>query len=142
VKSERSNGKFVSYDAAAQSIAIKEGGKQQTYQVKAEGTVLTRTTLTMNGKVAKFDDLKPGMIVIVYWKPERPTPRRNARKVDAEVPKASRRSHAGRKEAESGGRCRETFLFERERARARPPLILIKSPFAGRAGTATQGVPR
>jgi hypothetical protein len=85
-KSERSNGKLVSYDAAAQTIVVKEGGKEQTYQVKAEGSVLTRTTVTMNGKVAKFDDVKPGMIVIVYWKPDpSDATKRNARKVD--VPK-------------------------------------------------------
>ena len=85
-KSERSNGKLVSYDAAAQTIVVKESGKEQTYQVKAEGSVLTRTTVTMNGKVAKFDDVKPGMIVIVYWKPDpADATRRNARKVD--VPK-------------------------------------------------------
>jgi len=86
VKSERSNGKFVSYDAAAQAIVVKESGKEQPYQVKAEGSVLTRTTVTMNGKVARFDDVKPGMIVIVYWKPDpADATKRNARKVD--VPK-------------------------------------------------------
>ena len=85
-KSERSNGKFVSYDAAAQSVVVKEGGKDQAYQVKAEGSVLTRTTLTMNGRVAKFDDLKPGMIAIVYWKPDAAdAAKRLARKID--VPK-------------------------------------------------------
>jgi len=85
-KSERSNGKFVSYDAAAQSIVVKEGGKDQAYQVKAEGSVLTRTTLTMNGRVARFDDLKPGMIAIVYWKPDAAdAAKRLARKID--VPK-------------------------------------------------------
>ena len=86
VKSERSNGKLVSYDAAAQAIVVKEGGKEQPYQVKAEGSVLTRTTVTMNGKVANFEDVKPGMIVIVYWKPDpADATKRNARKVD--VPK-------------------------------------------------------
>jgi hypothetical protein len=85
-KSERSDTKFVSYDAAAQSIVVKEKGKDQTYQVKAEGSVLTRTTLTMNGKVSKFDDLKPGMIAIVYWKPDATdATKRLARKID--VPK-------------------------------------------------------
>ena len=85
-KSERSNGKFVSYDAAAQSVVVKEGGKDQAYQVKAEGSVLTRTTLTMNGRVAKFDDLKPGMIAIVYWKPDATdAAKRLARKID--IPK-------------------------------------------------------
>lgn len=103
-KSERSNGKFVSYDAAAQSIAIKEGGKEQTYQVKAEGSVLTRTTLTMNGKVAHFEDLKPGMIVIVYWKPDATdATRRNARKVDApKVPKEFQEDVDAAENAESG----------------------------------------
>jgi hypothetical protein len=85
-KSERSNGKLVSYDAGAQTIVVKEGGKEQAYGVKAEGSVLTRTTVTMNGKVANFADVKPGMIVIVYWKPDpADATKRNARKVD--VPK-------------------------------------------------------
>jgi type IV pilus biogenesis protein CpaD/CtpE len=88
-KSERATGKLVSYDAAAQAIVVKEGGKDSTYQVKAEGSVLTRTTLTMNGKVAKYDDLKPGMIVIVYWKPDAAdATKRLARKID--VPKIPR----------------------------------------------------
>jgi len=103
-KSERSNGKFVSYDAARQSIAIKEAGREQTYQVKAEGSVLTRTTLTMNGKVAKFEDLKPGMIVIVYWKPDTADAnKRNARKVDApKVPKEFQEDVDAAEKAESG----------------------------------------
>jgi len=85
-KSERAAGKLVSYDASAQTVVVKEKGKDQAYQVKAEGTVLTRTTLTMNGKVAKFDELKPGMIVIVYWKPDASdASKRYARKID--VPK-------------------------------------------------------
>jgi len=93
MKSERATGKFVSYDAAAQSIAVKESGKEQAYEVKAEGSVLTRTTLTMNGKVAKWDDLKPGMIVIVYWKPDTAdAEKRLARKVD--VPKIPREFQA------------------------------------------------
>lgn len=83
MKSERADTRFVSYDAAAQSIVVKEKGKEQTYQVKAEGSVLTRTTLTMNGKVAKFDELKPGMVTIVYWKPDpADASKRAARKID------------------------------------------------------------
>ena len=89
MKSERADTKFVSYDATAQSIVVKEKGKEQTYQVKAEGSVLTRTTLTMNGKVSKFDDLKPGMVAIVYWKPDATdATKRVARKIDVpNIPK-------------------------------------------------------
>ena len=104
VKSERSNGKLVSYDAAAQTIVVKEGGKEQPYQVKAEGSVLTRTTVTMNGKVAKFDDVKPGMVVIVYWKPDpADATRRNARKMDVpKIPKELQEDvDAAEKNAES-----------------------------------------
>jgi hypothetical protein len=104
VKSERANGKLVSYDASAQTIVVKEGGKEQPYQVKAEGSVLTRTTVTMNGKVAKFDDVKPGMVVIVYWKPDpADATRRNARKMDVpKIPKEFQQEvDAAEKNAES-----------------------------------------
>ena len=104
VKSERANGKLVSYDASAQTIVVKEGGKEQPYQVKAEGSVLTRTTVTMNGKVAKFDDVKPGMVVIVYWKPDpADATRRNARKMDVpKIPKEFQEEvDAAEKNAES-----------------------------------------
>ena len=104
VKSARANGKFVSYDAAAQSIVVKEGGKEQPYQVKAAGSVLTRTTVTMNGKVANFDDVKPGMSVIVYWKPDpADATKRNARKVDVpKIPKELQEdADAAEKQAES-----------------------------------------
>lgn len=89
VKTERSNGKLVSYDAAARTLVLKEKGKDQSYAVKPDGSVLTKTTVTMNAKPAKFDDLKPGMIMIVYWKPDETDPsRRFARKID--VPKIPR----------------------------------------------------
>ena len=85
-KTERTNGRLVSADASAKTIVVKEKGKEQTYGVTPEGTVLTRTTVTMNGKAAPFTELKPGMIVIVYWKPDAAdSSKRYARKID--VPK-------------------------------------------------------
>jgi hypothetical protein len=66
--------------------------------------VLTRTTVTMNGKVAKFDDVKPGMVVIVYWKPDpADATRRNARKMDVpKIPKELQEDvDAAEKNAES-----------------------------------------
>ena len=85
-KTERATGRLVSADAGAKTVVVKENGKEQTYGVTPEGSVLTRTTVTMNGKAAPFSELKPGMIVIVYWKPDEADPsKRYARKID--VPK-------------------------------------------------------
>jgi len=69
-KTERSNGRLEKYDKAASTITIKDKGKQETFTVKAEGTVLTRTTVTVNARPGKLDDLKEGSPVIVYWKAE------------------------------------------------------------------------
>lgn len=88
-ETRQTNGKLVAYDAAAQTITVKEKGREQVYEVKAEGSVLTRTTVTMNASPAKMADLQPGMIVIVYWKPDAAdADRRVARKID--VPRIPR----------------------------------------------------
>lgn len=89
VKTERANGKLVSADPAAKTIVVSEKGKQQSYAVTPEGSVLTRTTVTLNGKAAPFTALEPGMPVIVYWKPDAAdATKRYARKID--VPKIPR----------------------------------------------------
>lgn len=89
IKTERTNGRLVSADAAAKTIVVKEKGKEQSYAVTPEGSVLTRTTVTMNGKAARFAELKPGMLVIVYWKPDATdASKRYARKID--VPRIPR----------------------------------------------------
>ncbi len=83
-KTNKSQGKLVAYDAEAQTITVKEKGKERTYQVKAEGSVLTRTTVTMNARPAKLPDLPPGAPVIVYWKADSVDKKaRFARKIDA-----------------------------------------------------------
>lgn len=69
-KTERSNGRLQTYDKAAGTITIKDKGKVETFNVKAEGTVLTRTSVTVNARPGKLDDLKVGNPVIVYWKAE------------------------------------------------------------------------
>jgi len=85
-KTERSNGRLEKYDKAASTITIKDKGKQETFTVKAEGSVLTRTTVTVNAKPGKLDDLKEGAPVIVYWKAEGDA--KFARKIDMpNVPK-------------------------------------------------------
>lgn len=82
-KTERSNGKLVKYEKEAGTITVKEKGKDLVFHVTAEGSVLTRTTVTMNAKPAKLDDLKPGAPVVVYWKKNaQDATRRDARKID------------------------------------------------------------
>ncbi|HVP30570.1 MAG TPA: hypothetical protein VMW35_15550 [Myxococcota bacterium] len=86
VKTERSNGRLEKYDKAAQTITIKDKGKEMVFNVKAEGSVLTRTTVTVNAKPGKLDDLKVGNPVVVYWKADGDT--KFARKIDMpNVPK-------------------------------------------------------
>jgi hypothetical protein len=105
VKTERSSGKLVSYDAATETIVMKEKGKDQAYAVEPEGSVLTRTTVTMNAKPAKFDELRPGMIMIVYWKPDpADAGKRFARKIDVpKIPREFQEDVEAAERAESGG---------------------------------------
>jgi hypothetical protein len=88
-KTERANGRLEKYDAAAGTLSIKDKGKVTEFKVKAEGSVLTRTTVTVNARPAKLDDLKVGNPVIVYWKPdEADANAKFARKIDMpNVPK-------------------------------------------------------
>jgi hypothetical protein len=82
-KTERSNGRLVSYDKEKSTVTIKDKGKETTFTVKAEGSVLTRTTVTANARPAKLDDLKPGSPVIVYWRANDANPdQKDARKID------------------------------------------------------------
>ncbi|HME69654.1 MAG TPA: hypothetical protein VKM54_07275 [Myxococcota bacterium] len=84
VKTERTAGKFVKWDKDAGTVLVKEKGKDVLFSVIAEGSVLTRTTVTVKAKPAKLDDLKEGQIVVVYWKPGASDPnKKDARKIDA-----------------------------------------------------------
>ena len=87
-KTERSNGRVVKYDTAAATVTIKDKGKETSFTVKAEGSVLTRTTVTQNSRPAKLDDLKAGQVVVVYWRPnDANAEQKDARKIDiASVP--------------------------------------------------------
>ncbi|HTF32456.1 MAG TPA: hypothetical protein VK714_02010 [Myxococcota bacterium] len=83
-KTERTAGKFVKWDKDAGTVLVKEKGKDVLFSVVAEGSVLTRTTVTVKAKPAKLDDLKEGQIVVVYWKPVATDPsKKDARKIDA-----------------------------------------------------------
>jgi len=78
-------------------VTIKVKGKDTVFQVKAEGTVLTRTTVSMNATPGKLDELPARAPVIVYWLPcddkgaqckEKDERLKYARKIDApKIPK-------------------------------------------------------
>lgn len=83
-KTKKAEGKLVKYDAEAAQITVKEKGKNFVYKVKPEGSVLTRTTVTINARPAKLNELPEGAPVIVYWIRDEKDPKvRFARKIDA-----------------------------------------------------------
>ncbi len=82
-KTERSNGRVVSYDKDKATLTIKDKGKETSFHVTAEGSVLTRTTVTKNARPAKLDDLQPNAAVVVYWRPNASNAeQKDARKID------------------------------------------------------------
>ncbi len=83
-KPKRVNAKFVSFDAASNTIVIKERGREKTYTVKPEGSILTRTAVKINGLGAKVSDIPKDAQIIVYWVPdEKDSKMRFARTIDA-----------------------------------------------------------
>ena len=84
VKSQKAQGKLAEFDPAGGTMTVVEKGKKQIYQVVFEGSVMTRTTSTMNAKPIKLTEIPIGAPVIVYWKPDPADKKiRHARKVDA-----------------------------------------------------------
>ena len=82
-KTERSSGRVVSYDKDKATLTIKDKGKEMSFHVTAEGSVLTRTTVTQNARPAKLDDIKPNAVVVVYWRQNASNPdQKDARKID------------------------------------------------------------
>lgn len=88
-KVKKSEGRLIALDKEANTMTVKEKGKKVTYNVKIEGSVLTKTTSTMNAKPVKLEEIPLKAPVIVYWIPdETDKKKRFARKVDApKVPK-------------------------------------------------------
>ena len=85
-KSVNNEAKFVSYDEAASQVTVKimkkgkgnrklikqfkkevKKGKDVTFNVIPTGSVLTRTSVAVNGVKGEMTDLKPGKSLQVYW---------------------------------------------------------------------------
>jgi hypothetical protein len=93
-KSIQTEADWMNYDADAQTVTVKivkpgsgakglSAGKEAVFNVKAEGTVLTRTTVKVNGKAGQLTDISPGKRVLIYWKADAKDPNaRFARSID------------------------------------------------------------
>ena len=83
-KPKQVQGQYLSFDAATNTIKVKEKGKERTYTVKPEGSILTRTAVKINGHGAKITELPPNSRIILYWMPDEKDPKqRFARTIDA-----------------------------------------------------------
>jgi hypothetical protein len=98
-KSTQSEGKWVKFDPAANLVTVKitkEGkgakppaelkvkkGREATFKVNPSGSVLSRTSVAINGKKGEITDIPEGKTVNVYWVPDATDPKtRFARKID------------------------------------------------------------
>ena len=96
-KSTQNEAQWVAFDAAAKTVTVKitkkgkgpnskllKTKKEATFNVIPEGSVLTRTTVTINGIKSELTDITEGKTVLIYWVPD---PNKEgeffARKIDA-----------------------------------------------------------
>ena len=81
--STRNEAEWIKYDAAANTVTLKvkkaglgpgasklKVGQQAVFKVKPEGSVLSRTSVAVNGKKGELTDIPAGKTVLVYWVPD------------------------------------------------------------------------
>ena len=97
-RSIKTEATFIAYDAEAKTVEVKvkktgkkpenkklklKRGKKATFKVKPEGSVLTRTSVTLDGKRADIKEIEKGQFLFIYWVPdEAASEMRFARKID------------------------------------------------------------
>ena len=81
-KSTQTEARFVSFDAAANTVTIKPAksrgpnkkmlkkGREVTLNVLPDGSILTRTSVAINGKKGHVSEIPAGKQVNVYWIPD------------------------------------------------------------------------
>ncbi len=98
-KSIKTEGKFLKYSPQGSYVVVKvtkpgsgklarrlKRGKPAKFKVKAEGSVLSRTTVSIRGRASQLDEIAEGTRVNVYWRPEPENAKiRFARKIDVWV---------------------------------------------------------
>ncbi len=95
-KSVQTEAKWIKYDPEAKTVTVKvkkpgrgedakllKRNKEAVFAVKPEGSVLTRTTVSINGVKGELTDIPEGKTVNVYWRPDEKDPSiLRARKID------------------------------------------------------------
>lgn len=85
-KSVQNEAQFVKFDEAASTVVVKilkkgkgnsallkqfddklKNGKETTFNVIPTGSVLSRTSVAVNGMKGEMTDLKPGKTILIYW---------------------------------------------------------------------------
>jgi hypothetical protein len=82
-KSTQTEARMVSYDAATKTVVLKidkpgkgpnrkmmKKNQEVTFRVVPEGSVLSRTSVTVNSQRAEITDIPEGKKVNVYWVPD------------------------------------------------------------------------
>ena len=95
-KSIQTEAEWIKFDPQANTVTVKvkkpgrgkdakllKRNKQAVFAVKPEGSVLTRTTVAINGVRSEISDIPEGKTVNVYWRPDEKDPSiLRARKID------------------------------------------------------------
>jgi hypothetical protein len=97
-KSVQTEATFVKFDAEAKTVTVKvkkpgrkveqkeamlKRGKEASFDVTPEGSILTRTSVAINGKKGELTDIPEGKTVNIYWVvDETKATKRFARKID------------------------------------------------------------
>jgi len=82
-KSTQNEAEWIAYDAAAKTVTVKitstgkgpnkkllKKGKEATLNVIPEGSILTRTSVAVNGVKGDITDISAGKTVNIYWVPD------------------------------------------------------------------------
>jgi hypothetical protein len=82
-KSTQNEAQWISFDAAAKTVTVKitkkgkgpnkkllKVRKEATFNVIPEGSILTRTSVAINGVKGEITDIPAGKTVLIYWVPD------------------------------------------------------------------------
>lgn len=82
-KSTQNEAKWIEYDPDAKTVVVEienrgkgpnakmmKQGQKATFNVKPTGSILTRTTVAINGVKGELTDIQPGKTVLIYWVPD------------------------------------------------------------------------